>query len=141
MILPSPHARGSSKQNCTAAANCNLRRSWDAARLAMPADALGQLRRQRRYLESHLLGRIAVAQRYRVVFHGLMIDRNAERRTHLVLATIAPPDRASLIVSGGELPLEQPQHFLRLLGLPGLAQQRIDGDLDRGEPWIEAEYD
>src|SRR5260370_28906318 len=96
----------------------------------MPADALGQLVGQRRDFESHLLGRVAIAQRYRVVFRRLMIDRDTERRAHFVLTAITPSDPTRLIVGGREMPPEHPQPLLGLLRPPPLNQQPIRLVLD-----------
>src|SRR3984893_8250332 len=108
---PSPRLRIRSSTDSFVPESINLCRGS----LAVPVDALGQFRGQRGDFEPHLLGRVAVAQCYRVVFHRLMIDRDAERRAHFVLPTIAPPDRTGLIVGGRKMALEHAQHLMRLL--------------------------
>src|SRR5580658_2487490 len=97
-------------------------------RLPMPADALGEHGHEFRDFEPHLLGRIAIAQRDRVVVHSLMIDGDAERGADLVLAPIAAADRTSLIVGDREVALKHVAHLYRLFRMPALAQQRVDRD-------------
>src|SRR2546426_6503735 len=47
-----------------------------------------------------LLQRVPVPHRDRAVLRGLAVDRDAERRSGLVLAAVAAPDRAAVIVEG-----------------------------------------
>src|SRR5262245_52436083 len=73
--------------------------------------------------QTFLLHRITVAQRHRVVLHRLVVDRDAERGTDLVLAPIAPADGAGLIVLHWKVGREDVAHLLRLFRLPIFAQQ------------------
>src|SRR5512137_1999461 len=88
----------------------SMRWSWSA----LPADPLRQFGGQRRDRDADLLGRVAIAQRHRLVLHRLVIDRHAKGRADLVLAAIAPPDRSGLIVGHREMLL---QHRAYLMGL------------------------
>ena len=65
--------------------------------------------------------------------HGVVVDGDAERRADLVLPAVAPADRAGLVVGDREVLLQDVADRLRLLGMPGLPQQREDGGLDRRE--------
>ena len=50
--------------------------------------------------DTFLFGCVAVANRYGVILERLVIDREAVRRTHLIVASIALADRLLLIVAG-----------------------------------------
>ncbi len=84
---------------------------------------------------------VAIAQRHRPVLDRLVVDRDAERRADLVLAPVAPADRARLVVLHGEVRAELRVDLLRLLGVPGLAQQGEHRRLHRCEPRVQAQHD
>ncbi len=75
--------------------------------LARPADSLCDHFDQPRARHPLLRHRVAIADRHRVVFHRLMIDRHAVRRADFILTPIAPPDRSRLIVGDREMPLQR----------------------------------
>src|SRR5829696_840814 len=82
---------------------------------------------------------IAVTKRDRAVFGRLVVDRDRPRGPDLVLAPVAPADRAALVVLGGHHALEVLVDLVRGLGLALLAQEREDGHLHRGEQRVEPE--
>ncbi len=49
-------------------------------------------------MDAVLLERVAVADRHRVIFFGLEIDGDAERRADFVVATVAFADRTTRVV-------------------------------------------
>src|SRR5205823_3854095 len=77
------------------------------------AALLGSLDARAELLDQPILGeadlrhRVAVAQRDRAVLHGVVIDGDTEGRADLVLAAVAPPDRARLIVVDREVLAER----------------------------------
>src|ERR1700731_2548696 len=60
--------------------------------LARPANSIADFFDEPRDRHPLLGHRIAIAQRHRIVFHRLMIDRDAVGRAHFVLPPIASAD-------------------------------------------------
>src|SRR3954470_10657728 len=93
-------------------------------------------------VEPHaLLGhRVALPDRDRLVVEGVEVDGDAERRADLVLAPVAPADRAGVV----ELDVPAlPQGGREVFGLRrqvGVARKRQHGDLDRREPRVEPQH-
>src|SRR5580704_8702289 len=88
--------------------------------------------------QSFLCERVTIAQRERVVLDALVVDRKAQRRTYLVLAAVAPADRAAVIVLGMRARAHRTVDLARELGLPVLAHERQHGRLHGSEPWVQA---
>ena len=95
-----------------------------------------------RGLDRHalLLEGVAVAQRDGVVLRRLVVDRDRERRPDLVLAPVAPADRAAVVVLRRHVAPQILVDRARLLRVPGLAQQREDRDLDGRERRVQAQH-
>src|SRR4051794_27229130 len=66
--------------------------------------------------------RVAVAQRDGLVLGRLVVDRDRERRPDLVLAPVAPADRAAVVVLGAHALAQRGVDLARELRVPGLAQ-------------------
>src|ERR1035437_9212327 len=100
-------------------------------------DHPGRLRRP----HTNLPHVVAKSNRDVVVLRRFRIDRDAERRARLVLAAIAPADRAGLVVEHGE-PLPQViGDGVRHLRLPVLLGERKHTGLHRRERRMEAHHD
>jgi len=61
--------------------------------------------------------RVAIAQRDRAVLEALVVDRDAERRSDLILAAVAPADRAAAVVLGLHAAAHRVIHLARQLRL------------------------
>src|SRR3989475_3026814 len=64
----------------------------------LPLQPLRQVVHEPLGRDAHLLQRITVPHRDGAVLRGLAVDRDAERRSGLVLATVAAADRAAVVV-------------------------------------------
>src|SRR6478736_1809902 len=104
-------------------------------RVDAPLDLLGEALD----LKALLRERVAVAQRDRAVLQCLMVDRHAERRADLVLAAVAPADRAALVVLALHPPPDLPVHLARKLGLAVLRDKGEDGHLHGREAGVQAQ--
>src|SRR5438309_2999500 len=104
-------------------------------RVDAPLDLLGEALDR----EALLRERVAVAQRDRAVLERLVIDRHAEGRADLVLAAIAPADRAALVVLALHPPADLPVHLARELGLVVLCHERKHGDLHGREAGMQTQ--
>ena len=69
-----------------------------------------------------------------------MVDRHRPRRADLVLAAVAPADRAALVVLGLDAVAQRAVDLAGELGLPVLAHQRQDRDLDRREQRVQPQH-
>src|SRR2546421_8626388 len=103
-------------------------------RVDAPLDLLGEALDR----EALLRERVGVAQRDRAVLERRVIDRHAEGRADLVLAAIAPADRAALVVLALHPPADLPVHLARELGLVVLCHQGKHGGLHRREAGMQA---
>src|SRR5581483_4555799 len=83
---------------------------------------------------------VAVAERHGAVLDRLVVDRDAERRSDLVLTAVAATDRARLVVLHREVRAELRVDLLRLLGVAALPEKREHGGLHRREARVEAEH-
>src|SRR3954447_21179881 len=125
----------------------SIRASW--MRTASPAsgkslnrrgDAALQHVRQLVDRDPLLLQRVAVAQRDRAVLDRLVIDRDRVRRADLVLAPVAPADRAAVVVLGAHPPPQRLVDLARELGVAALAQQRQDRHLHGGDRRMQPQH-
>src|SRR3954468_4543714 len=87
-----------------------------------------------------LLQGVAVAQRDRAILDRLVIDRDRVRRADLVLAPVAPADRAAVVVLGAHPPTQRLIDLARELGMAALAQQRQDRHLHRRHRRMQAQH-
>mmetsp|Transcript_35184 Transcript_35184/g.104341 ORF Transcript_35184/g.104341 Transcript_35184/m.104341 type:complete len:262 (-) Transcript_35184:1114-1899(-) len=125
-LLSRKRARGRAAPFCPAAPS-------RVDRLLHKLEQLGQR-------QPALLGRVAVAQRHRVVFERLEVDGDAEGRADLVVATVAPADgagRVELDVVAPLQPLVDVACLCKQLGL--VLDEGQDRGLDGREPRVELE--
>ena len=76
-----------------------------------------------------------------MVVQGVEVDRDAERRADLVLATVAATDSTGVVEVDGPALSQLRGQILGLGGQVSVARQRQHGDLDRREPLVEPEHD
>src|SRR4051812_49101216 len=69
-----------------------------------------------------------------------MVDRQAKRRAHFILATIATTDRSSLVIKDGKALLQQIADFLRFLWVPIFTKKRENSYLDWRQSRVEAQH-
>src|SRR5437667_2556922 len=145
----SPQEGGASRQS---AARLSPRSpgSFAAAAMVTPTASLlarGRLDARAQLLDQPILGDadvrrgVGVAQRDRAVLHGVVIAGDAEGRADLVLAAVAPPDRARLVVVDREVPAERVVDAACTLGLAVFSQEGKHGRLVGGEARVEAQHD
>src|SRR5436309_334547 len=112
--MPPPSARSSSTTASSASAIAAAGRRAARGPAARAPGSGSELRRSPRCPQAPLelvcelvdrdavLGeRVAVADRHGPVLERLVVHRHAPRRADLVVAAVAPPDRAALVVLGG----------------------------------------
>src|SRR5690242_7555355 len=112
-----------------------------ATEILLRGHARRELRDEPVFGNPDLAHRVAITQRDRAVLHGVVIDRDAERRPDLVLAAIAAADRTGLVVVDREVVAERVVDAPRPLRLAVFPKEREDGGLVRREPGVEAEDD
>src|SRR5687767_7049441 len=106
-------------------------RSAIGARLGLRGNPLGDVRTELVSGNADLLERVSVTNRDRAVLRRLTIDRDAERRAHLILPTIPPADRATVVVEHRERAAEIISDAVRHLGHAVLLHEREYARLDR----------
>src|SRR5438067_933067 len=87
-----------------------------------------------------LAHRVALADRHLLVVERHEVDRDAERRSDLVLTAVSPADRLRLIVRGHERRPDLRPHLARERHKALVLRQRKDGHFVRGEMRTEAEH-
>src|SRR5439155_6092428 len=90
---------------------------------------------------AHLLQRIPVPYRDGTVLRRLPVDRDAEWRSGLVLAAVAAPDRATVVVEGVAVVAHVVVDAAGQLGHPVLVHEWKYRRLERGDGGTEAEHD
>src|SRR3970282_2700554 len=83
---------------------------------ASTRDAVDDMLRQARHGHAHLGATVAIAYGYSIRAHRLAVDRDAKRCTGFVLAPVAPPDGALLVIDDFEAALALRADHLCLLG-------------------------
>src|SRR3970282_932511 len=73
---------------------------------ASTRDAVDDMLRQACHGHAHLGATVAIAYGYRIRAYRLAVDRDAKRCTGFVLAPVAPPDGALLVIDDFEAALE-----------------------------------
>src|SRR3954452_21778862 len=105
-------------------------------------DTLAEVGPDRVLADARLLHGVALADGDRAVLHGLAVHGDAERRARLVLAAVAPPDRARLVVEAAVAARAQVLVDLHgLLGHAVLLHQRENTGLDRRQRRLDAQRD
>src|SRR5678815_2140203 len=105
-----------------------------------PVDAAEQIREELALVNALLRRLVAVPERHRPVFHGLVIHGDREGRADFILTAVAPADRPGLIVLDREVRTQPREDLLGLLGLAALPQQRQHRRLDGSEPRVETQH-
>src|SRR3954463_6996839 len=104
-------------------------------------DTLAEVDSDRVLSDARLLHGVALADGDRAVLHGLAVHGDAERRARLVLAAVAPPDRARLVVEAGDAARAQVLVDLHgPLGHAVLLHQRENTGLDRRQRRLDAQH-
>src|SRR6267154_1407284 len=91
--------------------------------------------------EAHLLQRIAVADRDRLILRRLAVDRDTEGRAGLILAAIAPADRAAVVVEHVEVAAQVVEDLTGELRHAVLVHEREDGRFERRQRGRELQHD
>src|SRR5262245_39413336 len=103
--------------------------------------ALGEPGNDLTFADAHLFERIAISDRDGLVLESLSIDGNAERGTCLVLAVIAPSDRALVVEVHRHRLLGVAIQLLGHLWHSLLVHEREERGLDRRELGMEGHVD
>src|SRR5687768_5696448 len=88
-----------------------------------------------------LLQRVPIPDCCRIAAGRVTVDRDAERRSDLVLAAVPAPDRAGLVIEHRERWTQLLREALSDLRHPVLLHEREDSGLDRSERRVKSEHD